>query len=182
MKLLQICTQQQPIALLRLQDVDHAVKRLLHYLHVYMLEEKQREPGYPQLNTRICAQAIISSTKTQTVTHTFWTFHASVWQSENTALMMSQQRGTRSVGERPVCTSPCTHRHKQMCFFPLSMINPDGGLTAGFSPAPTVVLEVRKVAVIAAIFLFHTSGFEAPQIKGHRGLRKELRTMLKTPA
>lgn len=57
-------------------------------------------------STSISAAATL---KQPAVTHTFWTFHAPVCQSENTALMMSQQRGTRSVGERPACTYAHIH-------------------------------------------------------------------------
>lgn len=48
----------------------------------------------------------INSTKTVTrptlsVTHAIWVSERTIWPSEKTALMMSEERGTRSVGERP---------------------------------------------------------------------------------
>lgn len=56
------------------------------------------------------------------VTHRVWVLERTAWPSEKMALMMSQERGTRSAGERPADdgaghthTSP--HTHKQTSIF-----------------------------------------------------------------
>lgn len=49
---------------------------------------------------------------TLTVTHTIWASERTIWPSERTALVMSQERGTRSAGERPARWQD-THKHSR---------------------------------------------------------------------